>query len=75
MAVVFFVRNQNVTEVLETLRSTVPRHSNYLGTANPSSETGFNFRLHVNGDRNREIKLAVGVPLSPIDLTHRRLGR
>lgn len=58
-AVVFFVRNQNFTEVLETLRATVPQHSNYLGTANPSSETWFNFRLHVNGDRNREIKLAV----------------
>lgn len=58
-AIVFFVRNQNFSEVLETLRTTVPQHPNYLGAANPSSETWFNFRLHVNGDRNREIKLAV----------------
>lgn len=58
-AVVFFVRNQNFTEVVENVRATVPQHPNYLGVANPSSETWFNFRLHVNGDRNREIKVAV----------------
>lgn len=58
-AVVFFVRNQNFTEVLDAVRATVPQHPNYLGAANPSSETWFNFRLHVDSDRNREIKLAV----------------
>lgn len=58
-AVVFFVPNRNFSEVLETIKATVPQHPNYLGPANPSSETWFNYRLHVEGDRNREIKVAV----------------
>jgi hypothetical protein len=58
-AVVFFVPNRNFSEVLETIKVTIPQHPNYLGPANPSSETWFNYRLHVDGDRNRKIKVAV----------------
>lgn len=58
-AVVFFVPNRNFSEVLDTIKTTVPQHPNYLGPANSSSETWFNYRLHVEGDRNREIKVAV----------------
>lgn len=41
-AVVFFVPNKNFSEVLETSKATISHHPNYLGSANPSSETWFN---------------------------------
>jgi len=58
-AVIFFVRNQDFSEVLSTVKLTVPQHGNFLGDMKPSSETWFNYRFHVDGDRNREIRMAV----------------
>lgn len=57
-AVIFFVRNMNFSEVLVTLKQVVPTHSNYLGERPASSDTWLNFRFHINGDKNREVKVA-----------------
>lgn len=34
-------------------------HSNFLGFVSRRDETWLNYRFHINGDRNREVKLAV----------------
>ena len=40
-------------------RATVPQHPNFLGETTHTSETWLNYRFHVDGDRSREIKVAV----------------
>ena len=45
--------------MLKTAEAVTPNHSNYLGFVDKTEETWFNYRFHINGDRNREVKLAV----------------
>lgn len=58
-AVVVFVRNKDFSSVLGTVEETTPDHSNYLGFIDKKDESWFNYRFHINDDRNREVKLAV----------------
>jgi hypothetical protein len=58
-AVIFFVRNANFSDVLASAKVTVPQHPNFLGETVHISETWSNYRFHVNGDRSREIKVAI----------------
>jgi len=58
-AVVVFVQNKDFSSVLKTLEDTISEHSNYLGFIGKTEESWFNYRFHINGDSNREVKLAV----------------
>lgn len=58
-AVVIFVKNKELSNVIKIIESETETHSNYLGFVNKEDETWFNFRFHTNGDKNREIKLAI----------------
>ncbi len=58
-AVVMFVRNKDFSSVLERVEHETSNHANFLGFVNKDDETWFNYRFHINGDRNREVKLAV----------------
>ena len=58
-AVIIFVQNQALSSVIKTVESETPKHPNYLGFVNKKEETWLNYRFHVNGDPNREVKLAV----------------
>jgi hypothetical protein len=58
-AVVVFVKQKDFTAILEKVQSETSNHSNYLGFVDKSDENWFNFRFHINGDRNREVKMAV----------------
>lgn len=58
-AVVVFVRNKDFSSVLQTIEEVTPSHSNYLGFVDKTDESWFNYRFHINGDPNREVKLAV----------------
>jgi len=58
-AVVVFVRNKDLSSVLQTAEEVTPNHSNYLGFVDKKEDTWFNYRFHINGDPNREVKLGV----------------
>lgn len=58
-AVILFVKNLELSTVLSTVKDVTPSHPNYLGFANEEEETWFNYRFHINDDRNREAQLAV----------------
>lgn len=58
-AVVMFVRNKDLSSVLQTAEEVTPNHSNYLGFGDKKEDTWFNYRFHINDDRNREVKLGV----------------
>lgn len=58
-AVVMFVRNKDFMTVLETAKDSISEHENYLGFVNEQEEGWYSYRFHLNGDKNREVKLAV----------------
>ena len=58
-AVIVFVQNKDFSSVLETAEKVTPNHPNYLGFVDKKHDTWFNYRFHINGDPNRDVKLAV----------------
>ncbi|MCB0121178.1 MAG: hypothetical protein KDE58_02980, partial [Caldilineaceae bacterium] len=58
-AVVLFVENKDFSSVLKTVEADTPNHQNYLGFASRREETWFNYRFHINDDKNREVKVAI----------------
>lgn len=58
-AVAMFVRNKDFMAVLETAKDSIADHENYLGFVNEQEEGWYSYRFHLNGDKNREVKLAV----------------
>ena len=58
-AVVMFVRNKDLSSVLQNAEEAAPNHSNYLGFVDKKADTWFNYRFHINDDPNREVKLGV----------------
>jgi hypothetical protein len=58
-AIIIFVRQKEISNVLETVKSETPNHANYLEVVGKSDENWFNYRFHLKGDKNRELKLAV----------------
>jgi hypothetical protein len=58
-AIIFFVQNKEISSALEVVKMRTSEHANYLGFINKADENWYNFRFHMNGDKNREIKLAI----------------
>lgn len=58
-AIVIFVRNKNISPVLETIKKETPNHSNYLGFVREKEDGWYYYRFHINNDPNREVKLSV----------------
>lgn len=58
-AVVIFVKNKDFSAVLKTVTAVTPEHPNFLGFVSEQGESWYNYRFHLPGDRNRELKLAV----------------
>lgn len=58
-AVIMFVPNKDFTKVVETAKDASPKHSNFLKYVDEKDETWFNYEFHLDGDRNRAVKLAV----------------
>ena len=66
-AIVLFVRNQDFSSVIQKVESHTPNHLNYLGFLDKRDETWFNYRFHILGDKNREVKMAVLIfHISPV---------
>lgn len=58
-AIIVFVPNKEFTSVLGTIEEATAEHPNYLGFVSCPEPGWFQYRFHINGDRNREVKLAV----------------
>lgn len=58
-AAILFVRNKEVSSVLESIEEVTPNHSSCLGLVDNPEESWFNYRFHIIGDPNREVRLAV----------------
>jgi hypothetical protein len=59
VAVINFVQNAEFTDVLQKISASAKTHPNYLKELKQNEETWFNYKFHLNGDRNRELDLAV----------------
>lgn len=58
-AIINFVQNAEFTDVLGKVKAAIKTHSNYLKELPQNDETWFNYKFHLNGDRNRELDLAI----------------
>ena len=58
-AIILFIQNQDISSIINEVEKTTPKHLNYLGFVDKKEKTWFNYRIHINGDPNKEIKLAV----------------
>ena len=58
-ALILFVQNKDLSNVIASVEAKAPSHSNYLGFVSKREETWLDYRFHIDGDRNREVKLAV----------------
>jgi hypothetical protein len=58
-SVIIFVRQKEFSSILEKVKEVTSYHENYLGFVSKSDENWFNYRFHLNGDKNREVKLAI----------------
>jgi hypothetical protein len=58
-AVIMFVPNKDFSSVVDIARFSVNEHSNFIKFVNEKDETWFNYEFHLNGDRNRAVKIAV----------------
>jgi hypothetical protein len=58
-AVIMFVRTKDFSSVLNTVKIETPNHSNFLSYLGEHAESWFDYRFHINDDKNREVKLAV----------------
>jgi hypothetical protein len=67
-ALVMFVTNKDFTSVIETIENVTPTHENFLGFVDKRDNTWLNYRIHLNHDKNREVRLAVLLfHIPPID--------
>ena len=58
-AMMMFVSNKDISSVVQTVEQTTSEHANYLGFVRKQEESWLNYRFHLDGDPNREVKLAV----------------
>lgn len=58
-AVVVFVKNKDFSSVLNTAKQATLEHNNCLGFVSEQEEGWYNYRFHIDGDINREVKVAV----------------
>ncbi len=60
-ALIVFVRNSDISNVLSTIKTCTKKHKNFLSEEKASGESLFNYTLHLNDDEKREINMAVMV--------------
>jgi hypothetical protein len=58
-AIVIFVNRKEIVTVLSSIKDASPKHSNYLSSVDQKEESWFNYTFHLDGDKSREVKLAV----------------
>lgn len=58
-AVIMFVPNKEFTTVIQTAKECINQHTNYIRAVSEKDETWLNYEFHLDGDRNRVVKIAV----------------
>lgn len=58
-AVIVFVSNKEFSPVLSVIESETKEHPNFLSAVSSPQPGWFQFRFHINGDKNREVQMAV----------------
>lgn len=58
-SVIMFVRNKDFTSVIETVKESIQAHENFIKFIDQKDESWFNYIFHLNGDKNKEIKVAI----------------
>lgn len=58
-AVIMFVPNKDFSSAVNTAKEAASKHENFIKYVNERDETWFNYEFHLDGDRNRVVKLAV----------------
>ena len=58
-AVIVFVKQKDFSNILSKIESKTIQHENFLRTMPKSDENWFNYLFHLNGDKNREVKIAI----------------
>lgn len=58
-AIIFFVSQKGFSDIISKVKTAVTTHCNYLGYVDSPDESWINYRFHINGDRNREVRLAI----------------
>lgn len=61
VAVIIFVRQQTIMDILRKIEEYTPEHDNYVGKEANTHESLFNYIFHLNGDKERKVKVAVMV--------------
>ncbi|MCY9107236.1 hypothetical protein [Bacillus atrophaeus] len=58
-AVIMFVRNKDFSSVLKIAQSAISKHTNFVRFNNREDDTWLNYTFHLNGDKNKELQLAL----------------
>lgn len=58
-SVILFVKNKDFSSVIETVKNSTPKHPNYLRFDGEKEDTWLSYKVHLNGDKNREVYLTV----------------
>lgn len=58
-SLIIFIKNKEITPVASIIESETDSHSNFVSFDGKNSESWLNFTFHLNGDKNRNLKLAV----------------
>jgi hypothetical protein len=58
-AVIMFVPNKDFSSAVDVAKFSVSEHPNFIKFVNEKDETWINYEFHLNGDRNRTVKIAV----------------
>lgn len=66
-ALILFVKNKKITPIIEKIENGTENHGNFVKKEEPTSESWLNYTFHLNGDKSRELKLAVLIFHIPSD--------
>lgn len=61
VALIIFVKQKSIIDILKKIEEYTHEHSNFLSKENNTSESWYNYIFHLNGDKDRKVKLAVMV--------------
>lgn len=58
-AVIVFVKNKKILDILKTVEEVTPKHNNYLNFIDKKDESWFNYKFHFSFEKEREIKVSI----------------
>ena len=58
-AMVVFVDNKDISNVIDQIKIVTPQHGNCLSYKDSPDDSWLNYRFHIPGDANCEVRLAV----------------